>query len=65
MGLGGRTYGRLQKNIHIRAVSVKGSARMFCLDKILFESRLEVLKRKQKGCFCYACLSRKVFVKGA
>jgi len=65
MGLGGRTCGRLQKNIHIRAVSVKGSARMFCLDKMLFESRFEVLKRKQKECFCYACLSRKVFVEGA
>lgn len=44
MGLGGRTCGRLQKNIHIRAVPDKGSARMFCLDKMLFESRFEVLE---------------------
>lgn len=65
MGLGGRTCCRLLKNIHIRAVPVKGSARMFCLDKMLFESRFEVLKRKQKGCFCYDYLLRKVFVKGA
>lgn len=65
MGLGGRTCGRLLKNIHIRAVPVKGSARMFCLDKMLFDSRFEVLKRKQKGCFCYDYLLRKVFVKGA
>jgi len=38
---------------------------MFCLDKMLFKARFEVLKRKQKGCFCYDCLLRKVFVKGA
>ena len=31
---------------------------MFCLDKMLFKARFEVLKRKQKGCFCYDCLLR-------
>ena len=44
MGLGGWICCHSLKNIHIRAVPDKGSVRMFCLDKMLLESRFEVLK---------------------